>query len=270
MGERDRSFMPDILLVDNDPLGQEIVKAMLEHCGCRVHVVGNGREAVEAFSRQSFDMIFMECGIPEIDGYKTAGIIRSMEAGNLEQGTAAKRIPIAALAASPMEGGREQVLRSGMDDYLTKPYRIADFQARIDKWLPSRDAESDASVPEEENFPAIEKEALNTLASLQPQGAKALLTKLISLYFESSSKQVQNILDAITENNVASLLTAAHTLKSSSASLGAGNFAEQCKELEMMARSGEISRAKACAEPLERQYGRVREALNLYLTSLEK
>ncbi len=269
MDERNREFKPYILLVENDPLSQEIVKEMLEHCGCRVHIAGNGREAVNAFSHQSFDMIFMECQIPEMDGYKTTAIIRSMEAENPGKGTIGRRIPIAALAASSIAGGREEVLQSGMDDYLTKPCRISDIQQMLDKWLSARQAEGRASVSEgEEESPAIDQEALNTLATLQPDGAKALLTKLITVYFDSSSKQMKSILDAIKNHDVPSLLTAAHTLKSSSASLGAKNFAEQCKELEMMARSGVIEGAETRAVPLESEYGRVREALDLYLRSL--
>jgi len=269
MDERDKESKPSILLVDNDPLSQEIVKEMMQHCGCQVHIAGNGREAVDAFSRQSFDMIFMECQIPEIDGYKTSGIIRSMEAENLGKGAAGRRIPIVALAASSIAGDREQIVRSGMDDYLAKPCRIADIQTMLDKWLSAPKAGSGASIPKEkENPPAIDQEALNALAALQPQGAKALLTKLITVYFDSSSKQMKSILDAIKDHDVPSLLTAAHTLKSSSASLGAKNFAEQCKELEMMARSGVIEGADACAAPMEREYDRVRESLTLYLNSL--
>ncbi|OPY89302.1 MAG: Signal transduction histidine-protein kinase BarA [Syntrophus sp. PtaU1.Bin208] len=269
MEERDRASKPYILLVENDPLSQEIVKEMLEHCGCRVHVAGTGPEAVDAFSRQPFDMIFMECQIPGMDGFKTAAIIRSMESANPGMSVSGRRIPIAALAASALSGGREEVLRSGMDDYLNKPCRISDIQQLLDKWLSSRQTEGGASLSEgEEKSPAIDREALNTLAALQPDGAKALLTKLITVYFDSSSKQMKSILDAIKGQDLPSLLTAAHTLKSSSASLGARIFAEQCKDLEMMARSGVIEGAETRAEPLEREYGRVREALDLYLASL--
>lgn len=269
MSEQNRELRPHILLVDNDPLSQGIIKEMLEYCGCRVDLAGNGREAVDAFSRQPFDMIFMDCNIPGIDVYKATAIIRGMEAGTPGRDAIAKRIPITVLAASSSPGGREQYLRSGMDDYLAKPCRIADLQAMLDKWLSAPQTEIGPSAPEEENPPAIDQEALRALASLQPQGAKALLTKLISVYLDSSAKQMKSILDAIRADDIASLLTAAHTLKSSSASLGAKNFAEQCKGLEMMARSGEIGGAKACAAPLEREYERVKEALHLYLTSLE-
>jgi len=270
MSKQVKESMPYILLVENDPLSQEVGQAILERCGCRVHVVENGRQAVEAFSRQPFDMIFMECRIPELDGYKTAGIIRSMESGNLTAGVT-RHTPIVALAASSLEDSREQCLQSGMDDYLSKPYRITDLQAMLDRWLSARHADGEAIGPAgEKDPPAIDQEPLNAIAALQPQDPKAILTKLISLYFSSSLKLMQRILKAVEENDADSLKTAAHTLKSSSASLGAMILAEKCQELEMMAREGVADGAGNRMAPLEREYERVRESLNLYLTSLEK
>jgi len=270
MDKRNEETRPVILLVDNDPLNREIVKDMLEHCGCRVHVAGNGHEAVDAFSRQSFDMMFLECLIPEMDGFATAEKIRDMEAKNPGR-TAGKKVPMVALCASSAAGGNEAILRSGMDDHLAKPCRIADIQAMLEKWLAARRPEGgDSDTQGRDGSPAIDHEALKMLASLQPQGARELLTKLITVYLDSSSKQMKDILDAVNGHDIPALLTAAHTLKSSSASLGAVNFAEQCKELEMMARSGAIDGAGNRIAPLEHEYGRVREALDLYLASLEK
>ncbi|WP_367359353.1 response regulator [Syntrophus sp. (in: bacteria)] len=268
MDKRNEETRPVILLVDNDPLNREIVKDMLEHCGCRVHVAGNGHEAVDACSRESFDMMFLECLTPEMDGFATAESIRSMEAKN-PGGTAGKKIPMVALCASSAAGGSEAILRSGMDDCLAKPCRIADIQAMLDKWLAARREEGGASDAQgRESSPAIDHEALEMLASLQPQGAKELLTKLITVYLDSSSKQMKGILDAVNSHDITALLTAAHTLKSSSASLGAVNFAEQCRELEMMARSGVIDGAGNRVAPLEHEYDRVRDSLAHYLASL--
>ncbi len=259
---------PHILLVESDSLSQEIGKAMLEHCGCQVQCVGNGREALDAFSCQPFDMIFIGCRTPELDGCRTAGAIRSMESGNRER-SAPGPVPIVAITASSIEGDRERFLLAGIDDALDKPYRMTDLQEKLDSWLAIRPTGESASRPgKEEAAPVIDREALNTLASLQPQGAKLLLTKLISVYFESSLKQVKGILDAVADHDAAALEIAAHTLKSSSASLGAVNFGEMCRELEMMGRSGTIEDAAPRMAPLKDEYGRVREALILYVKSL--
>ncbi len=264
----DRESAPHILLVESDFLSQEIGKAMLEHCGCRVQCVGNGREALDAFSCQPFDLIFIECRTPELDGCRTAGAIRSMESGNRER-SAPGPVPIVAITASRIEGDRERFLLAGIDDALDKPYRMAELQEKLDSWLAIRPTEGDGSLPGRERLsPVLDEEALNTLASLQPQGAKPFLTKLVSVYFESSLKQVKGILDAVADHDAAALQIAAHTLKSSSASLGAVNFGEMCRDLEMMARSGIIDDAVTRVAPLKSEYRRVREALILYLKSL--
>ncbi|OPY14559.1 MAG: Sensory/regulatory protein RpfC [Syntrophus sp. PtaB.Bin001] len=266
---KDGNPEPYILLVESDSISREVGQAMLENCGCRVHVVGSGPEAVEAFSRQSFDMIFMECCNPETYALKTAGMIRSMESGNIAARTT-RHTPIVALSASATEGGREKYLQSGMDDFLAKPYRIADLQEMLDRWISVRQENCNFLQIADGDSPAINREALNEIASLQPEDSKAILTKLISLYFDSSSRHIKSILDAVKDNDISSLQTAAHTLKSSSASLGAMNLSDKCKELEMMARSGCITGAADKMPPLEREYGRVRESLNLFLTSLQK
>jgi CheY-like chemotaxis protein/HPt (histidine-containing phosphotransfer) domain-containing protein len=266
---KDENSEPHILLVESDSISREIGQAMLENCGCRVHVVGSGPEAVEAFSRQSFDMIFMECRNPETYALKTAGMIRSIESGNIAARTT-RHTPIVALWASAMEGGREKYLQSGMDDFLAKPYRIADLQEMLDKWIPIHSENGNFPQIADGDSPPINREALNEIASLQPKESKAILTKLISLYFDSSSRHIKSILDAVNDNDISSLQTAAHTLKSSSASLGAMNLSEKCKELEMMARSGDITDAADKMAPLEREHRRVRESLSLFLASLEK
>ena len=89
-----------ILIVDDDPMIQKVGRAILEHCGCRVEVAGSGREAVDAFSRQRYDMVFMDCQMPGMDGYEATGVIREMENKNREGGNVA-RIPIVALTGLP-------------------------------------------------------------------------------------------------------------------------------------------------------------------------
>ncbi|OPY12699.1 MAG: Signal transduction histidine-protein kinase BarA [Syntrophus sp. PtaB.Bin001] len=266
---KDGNSAPCILLVESDPISREIGQAMLENCRCRVHVVGSAHEAVEAFSLHSFDMIFMECRNPETDVFKATGMIRSMESGNIAAGTI-RHTPIVALSASATEGSWEKYLQAGMDDFLAKPYRIADLQQMLDRWISVRRKNGDSPQIADQDSPAVNRETLDEIASLQPKDSKTILTKLISLYFDSSSKHIQNILDAVKNNDVATLQTAAHTLKSSSASLGAMNLSEKCKELEMMARSGDITGAADKFPLLEREYGRVLESLNLFLASLEK
>jgi CheY-like chemotaxis protein len=126
-----------VLLVEDNPLNQVLGKAILEHCGCLVEVAGNGREAVDAFSRQPYDMIFMDCQMPEMDGYEATAEIRTIE-GKIPEGDRGHRIPIVALTAYDTEGDREQCQLIGMDDYVSKPFTIATIQAAVGRWFPPR------------------------------------------------------------------------------------------------------------------------------------
>ena len=108
-----------MLLVEDHPVNQEVGKAMLEQLGCSVEVAGNGRIALDLYSHRSYDLLLMDCQMPEMDGYEAARAIRSAEAA---QGGAAGHIPIVALTAHALEGDGEKSLEAGMDDHLSKPF----------------------------------------------------------------------------------------------------------------------------------------------------
>jgi CheY-like chemotaxis protein len=100
---------------------------MLERLGCRVDVAGNGLEALALSSRMPYDIIFLDCQMPELDGYGAARAIRAREAGG-------PRVPIIALTANAMEGDREACLAAGMDDYLSKPVVMASLTSALRRY----------------------------------------------------------------------------------------------------------------------------------------
>ena len=114
---------------------------MLEKLGCRVDVVANGLEAVEASARIPYECIFMDCQMPEMDGYQATVVIRQRE---VQTGT---RIPIIAMTANAMQTDREQCLAAGMDDYVSKPVAPKDLATTLQKWLPAAGQEPFDSVP---------------------------------------------------------------------------------------------------------------------------
>lgn len=106
-----------VLLVEDNKVNQKVAVAMIGKIGCDVIVASNGREAVEFFRQDDFDVIFMDCQMPVMDGYEATREIRS-----IEDTRDSKRTPIVALTANAVSGDREKVLETGMDDYLSKPY----------------------------------------------------------------------------------------------------------------------------------------------------
>jgi len=120
-----------ILLAEDDAVNQMVVAGMLEKMGCRVDIVGTGDEACSAAAQQHYDLIFMDCHMPVMDGFEATRRIR----GEVESGGA--RTPIVALTADALAGDRERCLESGMDDYMTKPVKAAQLAAAVQRWAGS-------------------------------------------------------------------------------------------------------------------------------------
>ncbi|HWA14854.1 MAG TPA: response regulator, partial [Gemmatimonadales bacterium] len=116
-----------VLLAEDNAINQKVAILMLERLGCRVDVAGNGIEAVDLSARLPYDLIFLDCQMPEMDGYTAARAIREREAGN-------GRIPIVALTANAMESDRDECLAAGMDDYLSKPVAMAALANMLRKY----------------------------------------------------------------------------------------------------------------------------------------
>jgi CheY-like chemotaxis protein len=132
-----------VLLVEDNPVNQEVIRAILESTGCQVEVTTDGHGALERLSRASYDVIFMDCQMPELDGFATTRLIRDREADSASasftpQPLAASpaHIPIVALTAYAMKGDREACLAAGMDDYLSKPFSQEQLCAILKRWVP--------------------------------------------------------------------------------------------------------------------------------------
>jgi CheY-like chemotaxis protein len=117
-----------VLVAEDNVVNQKVAVRMLERFGLRVDVVGNGQEAVRMVELLPYDLIFMDCQMPEMDGYDAACAIRRLEGSK-------RRVPIIALTAAAMDGVREQCLQAGMDDHIAKPIRPKDLADMLQKWL---------------------------------------------------------------------------------------------------------------------------------------
>ncbi len=137
-----------VLVAEDNIVNQKVAGRMLEKLGCRVDVAANGREATEMLERLPYDLVFMDCQMPEMDGYEATAAIRAREASGAKRKASYEdgfdtrhskvtHIPIVAMTANAMKGDRERCLEAGMDDYLSKPVRSEDLLGMLEKWVSS-------------------------------------------------------------------------------------------------------------------------------------
>lgn len=261
-----------VLLVEDNPVNREVSTGMLELLGYQVLIAEDGQQALTISAAETVDLILMDCQMPVMDGFTATAGIR-----NRERELQTPRIPIIALTANAMEGDRERCLAAGMDDYLSKPFSqqaLADVLAR---WrvprIPAQAAAAQTAMatsasgePHPSPVTHVDRTAWANITALQRPGHPNLLHKTIGLYLASSQTQVDDIRHALQTEDLQAMLAAAHTLKSSSAMLGATRLAELAGQIETGCRSGQEAQVAELIPHLEIEYRQVRSIFHRELS----
>ncbi|MBX9609908.1 MAG: response regulator [Gammaproteobacteria bacterium] len=247
---RGARFSARVLLVEDNPVNQELARSQLEALGCEVRLATDGREALEALTerpldalREPYDLVLMDCQMPVMDGYAATDALRRFEA---QQGAA--RLPVVALTANALEGDRERCLAHGMDDYLAKPFSATQLEHTLARWLPRAAAEPNvstanagAAAPASGGPTALDSEIIARIVALQRDGKPDLLAHLIGLYLQSVPRLLAEVEQGLAAHDAGPVRRALHTLKSSSANLGGTALARLCGELEHAARGEDLA-----------------------------
>jgi len=237
-----------VLLVEDNAVNQLVALAMLEDLGCEVVVSADGEEALSQLERSQFELVMMDCQMPGMDGFAATRAIRAAEA---ESGDS-RHQKIVALTAHALPSDRKACLDAGMDGYLTKPLTIDRLRETLDEWM-THDMEAPvlraADPPTKPDDSVLDQASLDQLLELEQSVGPGLVAQTIAVFVESSSELVAKAEEALRGEDAASLAGVAHTLKSSSAQLGALNLSALCKELETRGRTGSVD---GCAELVTR------------------
>jgi signal transduction histidine kinase/CheY-like chemotaxis protein/HPt (histidine-containing phosphotransfer) domain-containing protein len=277
-----------VLLVEDNAVNRQVAQRLLSLLGLSFAIAENGKEALDKIEQNAFDAVLMDCQMPVMDGYTATRIRRQKEAAG------AKRLPIIAMTANAMAGDRDKCLNAGMDDYMSKPLNRALLEQTLRRWLPAgaRSLVGQTSAHVSAPAPAAPAPAVAPLkaaakapaTSSEPPPSESVLdtevvrdlldvmgdefTDLVRVYLEDTPKALAALDQAANRGHVEGLIAPSHSLKSTSANLGAIGLSELAKRLEHGARAGSLGAPEALAivGEIKRNFQRVMTELNALLS----
>jgi two-component system, sensor histidine kinase and response regulator len=261
-----------VLVAEDNVVNQKIALRQLKKLGYSADAVANGLEAIDAVGRIPYDIVLMDCQMPELDGYEATRRIRQAEAAGTRPGR--PPVHVIAMTANALEGNRESCLGAGMNDFVSKPVRLPDLQAALRRAAlapgESRQAPVEEKAPVADNARAgseqgeegpIDSTALEALRALGDPGESALLDELIGLFLRDAPERLAALQTALVEKNLNGLRESAHSLKGMANNLGARRLAEDCGRLEALGVAGDLREAAVVSARVQTEYGRVRTVL---------
>jgi CheY-like chemotaxis protein/HPt (histidine-containing phosphotransfer) domain-containing protein len=239
-----------VLVAEDNVVNQKVALRQLQKLGYSADAVANGLEVLHAIKQIPYDIILMDCQMPELDGYEATRLIRSEE-DKVQKG---RVLYIIAMTANALAGDREECLRAGMDDYISKPVRMEELDQAIERGLNAlkNARQADAEI--------LDKSLLDGVRELRAPGEPDPLAELIDLFLSDTPPRIARILDTFKAGDVVELERAAHSLKGSSSNLGAKCLAAACTELVNVTRDGKLPEASLIARILS-EFERLKPAL---------
>jgi CheY-like chemotaxis protein len=244
-----------VLVTDDNELNRLVASEYLRRQGADVETAASGAAAVARVAEGGIQLVFMDCQMPELDGYETTARIRAL-GGELGQ------VPVVAMTANAMQGDRERCLAAGMNDYVSKPIREGDVSRMLRRW--------GATVPAPRGAPAasaagpvsgpIRGGALGSLASSGPGGAD-LAARLTTLYLRETPMQLQALRTAAVTRDWPTAARMAHTLRGASGVMGALGVVEMCQGVEHAASRESLDDMLEAIDVLDREAARALRAL---------
>jgi signal transduction histidine kinase/CheY-like chemotaxis protein/HPt (histidine-containing phosphotransfer) domain-containing protein len=247
----------NVLVVEDNPVNQQVATGMLGKLGCHVEVARSGVEALTRLSAQPYDLVFMDCEMPDMDGYEATAEIRRREAG-------ARHIPIVAMTAHAMEGDRERCLAVGMDDYVSKPLQAAALEATVRRWAPAGGEAPRAPAPRVGPAASgvVDAARLAELRGiLAGDGDLSAFIGVIEGFLADTAGRLEALKRGIERADAGAIRQVAHALSGSLLNLGISRMASVAMTLEERARRGDVGDARTLARELEQEFAGVREAL---------
>jgi CheY-like chemotaxis protein len=261
LNEARRSRMR-ILVAEDNLVNQKVLSRMLESLGYRCDLADHGQAAIEALERQPYDVIFMDCQMPVMDGFEATRRIRLLDCPECD-------VPIVATTADALKGDRERCIEAGMNEYISKPIDRGELAATLDR-ITSRTAdepqEPGPSVPDQPEEPPrpVEIERLQAISS----GDVTFEKRILALYVQESLKRSTAIVEALENADFEVLREEAHATKGSSGNIGADVVSELAGRLQTAAEARDRAACVEISAALARANDDANSFIETYVRSL--
>jgi two-component system sensor histidine kinase/response regulator len=247
-----------VLVAEDNVVNQRVALRQLQKLGYSADGVANGLEVLEALERIHYDVVLMDCQMPEMDGFEATAEIRRREGSS-------QRTTIVAMTANALEGERERCIAAGMDDYISKPVRPEAVSAIIQRWTAAANASANsAGLPvtgASGERAALDIGVISNLRALQSRTEPNLLPDLIDSFLRDSAERIAAMRSAEVSGDAKALTRTAHALKGSSGTVGASRMTALCDVIEELSRASSMEGLPALIDALEEEFERVKRAL---------
>lgn len=245
-----------LLLADDNPINQKVGLSVLSKLGYRADLANNGMEVIKALEQKVYDVLFLDVQMPEMDGLEAARQI-------CQRWPAEKRPCIIAMTGNALMGDREKCLAAGMDDYISKPVRIVELQAALERWGPLRPKKSDTTLlARSKAVPVadlLDLKMIGELRSMPSTDGVSMFQELLDLFLQGATQRLADMGPALQDS--ATLAFHAHALKSMSLNLGAKRVSEVAQIIEERARNGQLDSCPALFQELQSVFSQTQSQL---------
>ena len=252
-----------MLLVEDNATNQNVALKMLKKLGYGADVANNGKEAVDMLKVAPYDLIFMDCMMPVMDGYEATRVIRDPASGVLFPD-----IPIIAMTAHAMKGDREKCLAAGMNDYISKPFQPSELAGVIERWTGAANGGPDTgnllpAAPAEDMPPQSSVEVLDWDTLVQAlMGDEGFALELVAGFLDDFHRQVSILKDAVASGNADQVRSVAHTMKGATSNIRALALSKTASDIEAAGRDRELADVDSLIRDLEDRFNLLKQEVD--------
>lgn len=246
-----------VLVVEDNLVNQKVAVGMLENLGCQVNVANNGVEAVGMTAKHSYDLVFMDCQMPKMDGYEATAKIRLRDKK--------RHTTIIAMTAHAMKGEGDRCVKAGMDGYLSKPIRLRDLQKTVKRWTVKLNSERKGNVINSRNSKEHPSSLFDLSRIIEALGDDMdLVKKILDVFLEDAPKQIKKLQESLSSKDKNLIKDQTHSLKGASGEIGAKRFKEIICNIELVVKEGDLNKAGDLFKELKLAYRSLKKEINQY------